>query len=70
MNEKTNRAAQLLAKNVTKLMETDSYKAALKLRKNMSQYSFGNVYLIWLQCPFASYVAGYQQWVRRAKRIV
>jgi antirestriction protein ArdC len=68
-NEKTNRAAHLLAENVTKLMQGENYKAALKLRKRMSQYSFRNVYLIWLQCPFASYVAGYQQWKALGRQV-
>jgi hypothetical protein len=45
-NDKTNRAAHLLAENVTKLMQSENYKAALKLRKKMSHYSFGNVYLV------------------------
>lgn len=66
---KTNRAAQLLAENVTKLMQSDSYKAALKLRKHMRHYSFSNVYLIWLQCPLASYVAGYQQWKNLRRQV-
>lgn len=67
--EKTNRAAHLLAENVTKLMQSENYKAALKLRKKMSHYSFRNVYLIWLQCPFASYVAGYQQWRNLGRQV-
>jgi antirestriction protein ArdC len=66
---KTNRAAHLLAENVTQLMQSESYKAALKLRKHMRQYSFGNVYLIWLQCPLASYVAGYQQWKALGRQV-
>jgi antirestriction protein ArdC len=55
--------------NVTKLMQSENYKAALKLRKKMSHYSFGNVYLIWLQCPFASYIAGYQQWKALGRQV-
>jgi antirestriction protein ArdC len=66
---KTNRAAHLLAENVTRLMQSENYKAALKLRKKMSHYSFRNVYLIWLQCPFASYVAGYQQWKALGRQV-
>ncbi len=69
MTEKTNRAAHLLAENVAKLMRSESYKAALKLRKKMSQYSFSNVYLIWLQSPLASYVAGYQQWKALGRQV-
>jgi hypothetical protein len=68
-NEKTNRAAMVLAENVSKLMQSENYKAALKLRRKMSQYSFRNVYLIWLQCPFASYVAGYQQWKALGRQV-
>lgn len=66
---KTNRAAHLLAENVTKLMQSENYKATLKLRKKMSHYSFSNVYLIWLQCSFASYVAGYQQWKALGRQV-
>jgi antirestriction protein ArdC len=65
----TNRAAHLLAESVAKLMQSDNYKAALRLRKKMRQYSFSNVYLIWLQCPFASYVAGYQQWKALGRQV-
>jgi antirestriction protein ArdC len=66
---RTNRAAQLLAENVTKLMQSESYKTALKLRKKMHHYSFSNVYLIWLQCPLASYVMGYQQWKALGRQV-
>jgi antirestriction protein ArdC len=68
-NEKTNRAAHLLAENVTRLMQSENYKAALKLRKKLNHYSFRNIYLIWLQCPFASYVAGYQQWRNLGRQV-
>jgi antirestriction protein ArdC len=68
-DSKTNRAACLLAENVTQLMHTESYKAALKLRKKMKQYSFSNCYLIWLQCPLASYVMGYQQWKALGRQV-
>jgi antirestriction protein ArdC len=66
---KTNRAAHLLAENVTRLMQSETYKAALKLRKKMHHYSFSNVYLIWLQCPLASYVMGYQQWKALGRQV-
>jgi antirestriction protein ArdC len=66
---KTNRAACLLAENVRQLMRSESYKAALKLRKKMHHYSFSNVYLIWLQCPLASYVMGYQQWKSLGRQV-
>jgi antirestriction protein ArdC len=66
---KTNRAAHLLAENVTQLMQSETYKAALKLHKKMHHYSFSNVYLIWLQCPLASYVMGYQQWKALGRQV-
>jgi hypothetical protein len=51
MSEKTNRAASVLAENVTKLLEASNFKGTLKLKKHMRHYSFNNLYLIWSQYP-------------------
>jgi antirestriction protein ArdC len=69
MNDKTNRATTVLAENVSKILEASNFKAALKLKKHMKTYSFNNLYLIWSQCPTASYVMGYQQWLSVGRQV-
>jgi antirestriction protein ArdC len=36
---------------------------------NLGFFRFSNVYLIWLQCPLASYVMGYQQWKALGRQV-
>ena len=55
-------APELLADNVHKLLDSEIFKAALRLRKRFHRYSFRNVWLIYSQNPEASQVAGYQVW--------
>lgn len=61
----THKAAQLLAENVQALLNSDSYKAALRFKSRFHRYSFNNCLLISLQYPTATHVAGYKTWVRR-----
>ena len=59
----THRAAQLLTDSVTRLLQSDEYRAALTFRRRFSaRYSFRNVWLIYTQRPDASLVAGYKKW--------
>lgn len=59
----THRAAQLLAESVTRLLDSDAYRAALTFRRRLQKrYSFRNVWLIYTQRPDASLVAGYRAW--------
>ena len=66
---KTNRAAQLLANNVAKLMTAKSYKDALRFRKKLHNYSFGNSFLIYCQMPDASIIAGYRKWQELGRQV-
>ena len=66
---KTNRAAELLAESVAKLMDSETYKAALRFRKKLHSYSFRNCWLIYLQCPEASMVAGYRRWQELGRQV-
>jgi antirestriction protein ArdC len=68
-SSKTNRAAKLLADNVAGLMNSETFKAALKFRQRFHQYSFTNVYLIYTQCPTATYVAGYKTWQSLGRQV-
>jgi antirestriction protein ArdC len=59
---KANKAFQLLTESVTALMNSDAYKRALEFRSKFYQYSFGNCWLIYHQCPTATLVAGFRHW--------
>jgi antirestriction protein ArdC len=65
----TNKAAKLLAESITNLMNSESYKSALSFRKHFYQYSFRNCWLIFQQCPTATYVAGYHAWQKLGRQV-
>ena len=66
---KINRAAELLAENVAKLMNSETFKEALKFKSRFYRYSFNNSLLIYLQCPTATYVAGYKTWQQLGRQV-
>ena len=66
---KTNRAAELLAENVKRIMDSDEYKAALSFRAKLPHYSFRNVLLLYLQNPDVSMVAGYNMWKSQGRQV-
>jgi len=68
-SSKTNRAARLLADNVSKLMNAKSYKDVLRFRKKLHSYSFGNSFLIYCQMPEASIIAGYRKWQELGRQV-
>lgn len=64
------RAAQLLSESVTRLLQSDEYRAALTFRRRFSvRYSFRNVWLIYTQRPDASLVAGYKKWQEVGRQV-
>ena len=65
----THKAAQLLAESVTKLLESDQYKAALQFKTKFYRYSFNNCWLIYVQCPTATYIAGYKTWQQLGRQV-
>jgi antirestriction protein ArdC len=74
---KNNRAKEILVENVTKLINSEQYKAALSFRQNFQHgYSFRNLFLIFSQCPEARMIAGYRKWqsigrqVRKGERSI
>jgi antirestriction protein ArdC len=70
MKEKEpNRAVKLLVDSVSALMSAETYRAALAFRQKLHQYSFGNCWLIYKQCPHASYVAGYRRWQELGRQV-
>ena len=64
-----NRAVKLLVESVSALMSAETYKAALAFRQKLHQYSFGNCWLIYKQCPHASYIAGYKRWQELGRQV-
>jgi antirestriction protein ArdC len=68
--ERTNKAAEILAENVHKLLNAEDFKAALKFRRTFqTKYSFRNIWLIWVQCPTATLVAGYNKWKEAGRQV-
>ncbi len=66
----TSRAAQLLAESVTRLVQSEEYRAALTFRRRLSKrYSFRNVWLIYTQRPDATLVAGYRAWQEVGRQV-
>ncbi len=65
----TNKAAELLAENVARLMDSETFKEALKFKSRFYRYSFNNCLLIYLQCPTATYVAGYKTWQQLGRQV-
>jgi hypothetical protein len=67
-------ALALLDRGVSALLESAQFASYLRLLARLHQYSARNVVLIHLQCPTATYVAGYHTWhtlgrqVRRGER--
>ena len=67
--DKTNKALELLYEGVTNLLDSESWKEALKFRSKFHAYSFRNACLIYLQCPTATLVAGYRRWQERGRQV-
>lgn len=72
-----NRAKEILVENVTNLLNSEQYKAALSFRQTFQHdYSFRNLFLIFSQCPEARMIAGYRKWqaigrqVRKGERSI
>lgn len=51
-----------LEEGIRPLFETERYKEYLKTAAKFHSYSFNNQLLIWLQCPEATRVAGFNKW--------
>lgn len=58
-----------LKEGVQHFYSSDTWKAILKFQARFHRYSWRNMVLIYLQCPHASYVAGFEDW-KNMKRYV
>lgn len=59
-----------LETGIRDMMNSDDYKNYLKTMSKFTNYSFNNSLLIAMQCPEASYVAGYRSWEANFERHV
>lgn len=60
---------ETLANQVTALTSTDEWKRYLDTMRAFRHYSFNNTLLIMIQCPEATRVAGYQQWLKLGRQV-
>lgn len=67
---KTKDLIEKLQTGLQEYMESDKYKELLRVMSRFYNYSFNNCLLIAMQCPSASYVAGYRSWQRNFHRQV
>ena len=70
MSEKTKSLIETLEKGLCDYIQSDRYKDILRVMSKFHSYSFNNSMLILLQCPQASYIAGYKSWQRNFHRQV
>ncbi|NLB36023.1 MAG: hypothetical protein GX824_01780, partial [Clostridiales bacterium] len=59
-----------LEQGIINTMDSEKYKAFLKMQSSFHSYSFNNAMLIFLQRPDATMVAGYQTWIKKFERNV
>lgn len=70
---RADRVSELLEKledGVQAVFQSDNYRNYLEVMSRFHRYSFRNTILIWLQCPSATYVAGYNDWLKNFHRYV
>ena len=70
MNDKIKEITKQLEDGVKKFANSTEYMDYLKFMSKFYNYSFNNSFLIWLQNPMASLVAGYKTWQTKFKRQV
>ena len=66
---KPNPALERLHAGVTELLDSQTWKDALKFKTRFHTYSFNNVLLIYLQRPDATWVAGYRRWQELGRQV-
>lgn len=69
-NEKVKELFNQLEEGVKKVYDSENYKNMLTVMSKFHNYSANNCILILLQCPTATFVAGYKSWQNNFKRQV
>lgn len=68
--QKVKEITDRLEEGLKKLFEGEKYKSYLNTMSKFHNYSANNIQLIEMQCPDATYVAGYKAWQRNFERHV
>lgn len=66
---RTNRAYEVLQSNVDEIRSSEQWARALAVQRRLHRYSFHNSFLIALQCPDATMVAGYRKWQELGRQV-
>lgn len=69
-NEQMKEIEMKLQAGVEEYFQSEKYATLLKIMSKFHNYSFNNCLLIMLQCPYASYVAGFSTWKNSFHRSV
>jgi len=67
---KVNELLAKLKEGVQGVYTSDAWKAVLHVQSRFHNYSFGNSLLIYMQCPTATRVAGYDTWKKLGRQVV
>lgn len=68
--EKIEEITKKIEQGVKDIFTSENYKNYLRTLSKFTSYSFNNTILIMSQCSTASYVAGYQSWIKNFQRHV
>lgn len=68
--DKLNEIEQKLRQGVTEYFTSEKYAELLTVMSKFHNYSFSNSILIAMQCPKATYVAGFNAWKNYFNRVV
>lgn len=66
---KSQDALTKLEDGISKLLASGDWQKYLKFQSSFHQYSFNNSLLIMFQCPQATHVMGYQQWLNLGRQV-
>lgn len=69
-NEELPEHLQILENAVAAVQDSDAFKNWMNFRSRFHKYSLWNTLMIAVQCPHATYVAGYGDWQKKHKRQV
>ena len=70
--EKKTKAAELFEKlktGVLQVYSSEKWREVLNFQARFHHYSWNNMMLILMQCPHATYVAGYDQWQKMGRYV-
>lgn len=70
VKERVNALLNELEDGIKDLYESDKYKEYLLVMSRFHNYSYNNLVLIYMQCPTATNIAGFESWKRSFHRYV